>query len=173
MRAQVHHAVIELLGEQRWDQVSIPAIAERSGIHPATIYRRWGSVAALADDAVAERLAGSAPIPDTGSLRGDLEAVATRFADTIAGPLGRVLLRAAALSGATDESPIALRTRAEQLQEMLDRAAARGERTPTLQELLEGVTAPLYFHALFFGRPADADHARELVHRLLVFVEAR
>jgi AcrR family transcriptional regulator len=173
VRADVHAAVLDLLGEQRWDQVSIPAIAERSGVHQATVYRRWGSVATLADDVVAERLAQSAAIPDTGSLRGDLELAAVRFADTIAGPLGRVLLRAAALSGPTDEAPVALWTRAGQLQAMLDRAAARGEKTPTLVELLESVTAPLYFHALFFGRPADAAHARELVHRLLVFVEAR
>jgi AcrR family transcriptional regulator len=169
----VHQAVLELLGEQRWDRVSIPAIAARSGVHAATIYRRWGSVANLTDDAVAERLGGSAPIPDTGTLRGDLEVAAGQFAEAIAGPLGRILLRAAALSGPTEDAPVALRTRAEQLQEMLDRAAARGERTPTLVELLEGVTAPLYFHALFFGRPADAGHSRELVHRLLVFVEAR
>ena len=173
MRAEVHAAVLELLGEQRWDQVSIPAIAERSGVHSATIYRRWGSVASLADEVVAERLAESAAIPDTGTLRGDLELAAVRFADTIAGPLGQVLLRAAALAGPTDEAPVALHTRAAQLQAMLDRAAARGEKTPTLVELLESVTAPLYFHALLFGRPADADHARELVHRLCVFVEAR
>jgi AcrR family transcriptional regulator len=173
VREQVHEAVLELLGEQRWDQVSIPAVAERSGIHAATIYRRWGGVADLADEVVAERLGGSAPIPDTGTLRGDLEVAAVRFAEAIAGPLGRILLRAAALSGPTADAPVALHTRAEQLQEMLDRAAARGEKTPTLVELLEGVTAPLYFHALFFGRPADAAHARELVHRLLVFVEAR
>jgi len=55
---------------------------------------------------------------------------------------------------------------------MLDRAAARGEKTPTIGELLEGITAPLYLHPLFFGRPADADHARELARRLLVYVEA-
>jgi hypothetical protein len=83
------------------------------------------------------------------------------------------LLRVAALAAPRDRSPAALRTRAEHLQQMLERAAARGEHTPTLVELLEGVTAPLYFHALFFGRPAEADHARELVQRLLIFVGAR
>jgi hypothetical protein len=34
-------------------------------------------------------------------------------------------------------------------------------------KLLEVVLAPLYFHALFFNRPADTDHARTLVDRLL------
>jgi AcrR family transcriptional regulator len=171
VRARVHAAVIELLAAQRWEEVTIPMIAERSGVHQATIYRRWGSVGALVDDVVAERLGEAAPIPDTGTLGGDLELAAVRFADVIA-PLGTILLRAGALAAPDAEAPVALRTRADQLQGMLDRAAARGEKTPTLVELLEGVTAPLYFHALFFGRPADAEHARALVHRLLVYVAA-
>ena len=171
--ALVHAATLELLSEQRWDELSIPQVAERSGVHQATVYRRWGNIAALVDDAVAAELAESAPIPDTGTLRGDLELAAARFADSIAGPLGTVFLRAAALATPTADAPVVLKGRAERLQEMLDRAAARGENTPTLVELLEGVTAPLYFHALFFGKPADTAHAEELVDRLLVFVEAR
>lgn len=173
IRAQVGEAVVGLLAEQRWDEVSIPQIAERSGVHQATIYRRWGSLAALVDDVVAQHLAESAEIPDTGTLRGDLELAAVRFAESIAGPMGTILLRAATLATPTADAPVVFRTRAGQLQRMLDRAAERGERTPTLTELLEGVTAPLYFHVLFFGRPADGDHAIELVDRLLLYVEAR
>jgi AcrR family transcriptional regulator len=173
VRERVHEAVLELLSEQRWDEVSIPLIAERSGVHPATIYRRWGSMSALADDVATARLTASAPLPDTGTLRGDLELAAVRFAEVIAGPTGRILLGAAALASPSDRTPAALPTRAEQLQQMLDRARDRGEKTPTLVELLEGITAPLYFHALFFGSPADANHARELVDRLLTFVAAR
>jgi AcrR family transcriptional regulator len=169
----VHAAVVELLGDQRWDQLSIPLVAERSGVHQATIYRRWGNISTLVDDVATSQLTASAPLPDTGSLRADLELAAVRFAEAIDGPMSRIYLRAAALSAPTDRIPAALRTRAEQLQQMLDRAAARGEPTPTLVELLEGITAPIYFHALFLGHPADAAHARELVDRLLALVEAR
>ncbi len=171
VRARVHEAAIELLGAEPPEEVTIPRVAERAGVHQATLYRRWGNVAGLVDDVVAERLAEVAPIPDTGTLRGDLELAAVRFAEAIA-PLGTIMMRAAALAAPTAETPVALRTRADQLQAMLDRAAARGEKTPTIGELLEGITAPLYLHPLFFGRPADADHARELVRRLLVYVEA-
>ena len=82
------------------------------------------------------------------------------------------MMRAAALTAPTAEAPVTLRTRADQLQAMLDRAAARGEKTPTIAEPLEGVTAPLYLHPLFFGRPADACDAKELIRRLLVYVDA-
>jgi Tetracyclin repressor-like, C-terminal domain len=55
---------------------------------------------------------------------------------------------------------------------MLDRAGARGELPPSVDELLELVVAPLYFHALF-GRPAGAGHARGLVDRLLAVSATR
>src|SRR5207247_3868968 len=85
------------------------------------------------------------------------------------GPLG-VLMLQAAVSNIPPEPgrrPSAiLLERARQLQDMLDRAEARGELPPSVDELLELVVAPLYFHALF-GQPADAEHARRLVDRLL------
>jgi hypothetical protein len=94
----------------------------------------------------------------------------------VAGPLGIVFLRAATLATRSDQarsSPHYMARRGVQLQEMLDRAAARGENPPTLLELLEVVLAPLYFHALFFNRPADADHARTLADRLLTLTNDR
>jgi AcrR family transcriptional regulator len=171
VRARVQAAVIELLADHPLEEVTIPRVAERAGVHQATLYRRWGNIAGLVDDIVAERVGELAPIPDTGTLRGDLELAAVRFAEVIA-PLGSIMIRAAALAAPDADSTVTFQTRASLLQAMLDRAAARGEKVPTVEELLEGVTAPLYFHELFFGRPADADHAKELVDRLLVYVEA-
>ncbi|MBS1886431.1 MAG: TetR/AcrR family transcriptional regulator [Actinobacteria bacterium] len=171
VRARVQAAVIELLADSRLEEVTIPRVAERAGVHQATLYRRWGNIAGLVDDIVAERVGELAPIPDTGTLRGDLELAAVRFAEVIA-PLGGIMIRAAALATPDADSSVTFHTRATQLQAMLDRAAARGEKAPTLTELLEGITAPLYFHELFFGRPADAEHARTLVDRLLIYVEA-
>ena len=62
--------------------------------------------------------------------------------------------------------------RERQLQTMLDRAAARGESVPTLDELLELVVAPLYFYALF-TEPMPAKQAGRLVDRLLDVVAGR
>jgi hypothetical protein len=56
--------------------------------------------------------------------------------------------------------------RERQLQTMLDRAEARGEAAPTLDELLELVVAPLYFYALF-TEPMPATQTGRLVDRLL------
>jgi hypothetical protein len=86
-----------------------------------------------------------------------------------------VYLRAATLATRADQPQPAhyMARRGAQLQAMLDRAAARGETPPTIAELLEVVLAPLYFHALFLNRPADDDHARRLVDRLLTLAGAR
>lgn len=176
IRAAVHRAALDLLGDHDWDQLSLPVVAQRAGVHPATLYRRWGSVPALLDDVVTEQLSRASAIPDTGSLRGDLEQYAVHAAGDVAGPLGIVFLRAAMLATRSDQARLPHRYmagRGAQLQAMLDRAATRGETPPTLVELLEVVLAPLYFHALFFNRPADADHAHALVDRLLTLTNDR
>ncbi|MEV7013374.1 TetR/AcrR family transcriptional regulator C-terminal ligand-binding domain-containing protein [Streptosporangium sp. NPDC051022] len=167
VRTAVHEAVLDLLREDGWDDLNIALVAERSGVHQATIYRRWGTLNGLIDDVVHERLSQGSPVPDTGTLRGDLEAYALRLADDVAGPMASLYLRAAMLGSRGPEGETYMLNRAVQLQAMLDRAAARGERPPTLLELLEVVIAPLYYHAVFFNRPVGPDHARSLVDRLL------
>jgi AcrR family transcriptional regulator len=175
IRHQVHLAVIDLLRDRSADELSIPLVAERSGVHQATIYRRWGSIPVLLNDVVAAGPARTSPLPDTGTLRDDLDAYAVAVADALAGPLGVLMLRAAVsnIPPEPDRGPSAvLLERTQQLQEMLDRAEARGELPPGVDELLELVVAPLYFQALF-GRPAGAGHARRLVDRLLAVSAAR
>jgi AcrR family transcriptional regulator len=169
VRDAVHDAVIALLRERSVEQLSIPAVAERSGVHQATIYRRWRSMPALLDDVVAEHLTRSAPLPDTGSLRGDLDAYAEGVARGLAGPFRVLVLRAAVVDiRPGDTSPLSgtLTERSRQLQTMLARARARGETPPTVNELIELVLAPLYFYALF-SRPFGPAQARRLVDRLL------
>jgi len=169
IRQQVHHAVIDLLADRSADELSISQVAESSGVHQATIYRRWGSMPVLLEDVVDAGPARTSPLPDTGTLRGDLDEYAAGVAGTLSGPVGLLILRTAVsgLSPQQEQGPsTVLLERVEQLQEMLDRAGARGEHPPTVDELLELVVAPLYFHALF-GQPAGAEDARRLVDRLL------
>jgi AcrR family transcriptional regulator len=171
----VHHAVLDLLGERPWEEITVPLVAERSGVHQATVYRRWGTMPALLDDVVIERLATAGPVPDTGSLPEDLRRYATMVAESLADDLIPLILRATVLEirpGEPRRSSPAFRERERQLQAMLDRAEARGERAPTLAELLELVVAPLYFYALFTA-PLPAREAGRLVDRLLAVADRR
>ncbi len=169
VRAAVHQAVLDLVAEDPWGAMTVAAVAERSGVHQATIYRRWESLTGLLDDVVAEQIARTAPIPDTGSLRGDLTAYAEQVAGHLAGPLGTLILRASFIdvgTGLHPRMPPSVLAREQPLRQLLDRAAARGEQAPTHAQLLDVVLAPLYFNTLF-GTPLGPKRARQLVDRLL------
>lgn len=175
VRSAAHQAVLDLLAERPWEEITVPLVAERSGVHQATIYRRWGTMSALLNDVVIERLATVGSIPDTGSLREDLRRYATMVAASLAEELVPLILRATVLEirpGEPRRPTPAFREREHQLQAMLDRARARGEQAPTLQELLELVVAPLYFYALFTA-PVPANEAVRFVDRLLEFTNRR
>jgi AcrR family transcriptional regulator len=175
VRSAVHHALLALLAERPWEEITVPLVAERSGVHQATIYRRWGSMSALLNDVVIERFTTAGPIPDTGSLREDLRQYATMVAESLEDDLVPLVMRATVLDirpGEPRRATPAFQERERQLQSMLDRAAARGEPTPTLAELFELVAAPLYFYALFTGA-LPASQAGRLVDRLLEFTSAR
>lgn len=175
VRSAVHDALIVLLGERPWEDVTVPLVAERSGVHQATIYRRWGTLSALLNDVVIERLATVGAVPDTGSLREDLVRYTAMVAESLEDGAVPLILRAAVLEirpGEPRQTSPAFLERQRQLQAMLDRASARGERAPTVAELLELVAAPLYFHALF-ANPLPAKEADRLVDRLLEVVAHR
>jgi AcrR family transcriptional regulator len=171
----VHDAVVSLLDEVAWEEITIPLIADRSGVHQATLYRRWGTTSAILNDAVSARFASAAPVPDTGSLREDLLRYATMVAADMEKVLVPLVLRAAILEirpGEPRQPSPAFLARIRELQAMLDRAARRGENPPTLDELLEVVVAPIYFRALF-TTPMPVAESAHLVDRLLAIAACR
>src|SRR5271163_4716373 len=149
--AAVHDAVNELVGQGNPRQVTVAEIAERAGVNPTSIYRRWGTLEALVLDVEAARLQINSPIPDTGTLRGDLLAYATRAAKDIARPGGLAFLQA--VLGVSEESePLRsapLRERGAQIQAMLDRARDRGEPALDQTDVYDCVLAPIYLRTLF------------------------
>src|ERR1700685_392320 len=52
--------------------VSMPDIADRAGVAATSLYRRWGDVRVLIMEVATEQLMREHPLPDTGSLAGDL-----------------------------------------------------------------------------------------------------
>ncbi|AEN13862.1 MULTISPECIES: TetR/AcrR family transcriptional regulator [unclassified Streptomyces] len=82
-RAQeLYTAVLDLLRESGYDSLTMEGVAARTRCGKSTLYRQWGSKPELV---VAALHATSRTLPstiDTGSLRGDLYAVAATFDDT-------------------------------------------------------------------------------------------
>ncbi|WP_370970203.1 TetR/AcrR family transcriptional regulator [Amycolatopsis sp. cg9] len=171
VRDAVHDAVIELLAAGEID-AAIPKIAERAGVNPTSIYRRWGGRDNLLLDAAVTRLRSTSPIPDTGSLRGDLLGWAAGVERAMRDPRGQILLRALVATLGPEEKPLEyLQARGEDLQEALDRAEARGEPVPSVDEVLDFVLAPLYLRVLF-RRPVEPGTGAQLVERLLTALPA-
>ncbi|WP_159080492.1 TetR-like C-terminal domain-containing protein [Nocardia suismassiliense] len=175
VRAAVHAAVLELLETHPWEELSVPLVATESGVHQATIYRRWGTMSALLHDVVDEWSTTTASLPDTGALHDDLHRYAAAVATSLRHGNVPLILRAVVMEirpGQQRRRSPAFAERERQLQAMLDRAQQRGEPAPTLADLVELVVAPLYFHALFTEPMTDAEAAR-LVDRLLDIVTQR
>ncbi|MFD0402396.1 TetR/AcrR family transcriptional regulator [Kitasatospora sp. NPDC127121] len=168
VQASVHTAVRELLAEVGRDALTVPLVAQRAGVTPSTVYRRWGDLQELLSDVAVERLRPDAAPEDLGDLRSDLTAWAEQFLDEMASPSGRAYIRDALLGdpdggNAGQCSDYA----AEQVDAVLSRAGGRGEDTPAVETVMDGVVAPLMYRILFRPAGLDPAYARRLVAELL------
>lgn len=172
VRSAVHQAVVDLLSDPEGSDLTIPAIAQRAGVNHTSVYRRWGSREALLADVVVTRLERDWPLADTGTLRGDLTAWAEAGVASIRKPEGRLLVRAVALSmpgsaKAQGERTQHFERRIHSIERIRDRAAARGENPPPLDQILDQLIAPLYLRAIFGIDPPASGYPELLVDRLL------
>ncbi len=163
VRAAVHRAVEELLASGPPDALTIPVVAARAGVHATTVYRRWGSVGELLASVAASRFSGDVVVPDTGTVRGDLEAWVADVATDLADPDTLALIRAAI--GAGESGGCACTAdRHAQLAAMIERG---GGDAPDVERAADALLGPLYYRAIFTDRPADPGWARDLVGALL------
>jgi AcrR family transcriptional regulator len=167
VRAAVHRAAEELLAEGSRSALTVPAIAARAGVHPTTVYRRWGSLGELLAAVAASRFSGDIVVPDTGSLRGDLERWVTDVATDLADPDVLALMRATVGSAGAEGGTVCTADRHTQLAAMLERELSRGGTPPTVERAADALLGPLYYRAVFSGQSIDEDWARGLVAALL------
>ena len=168
MAAAVHAAVDALLIEAGAGAFTVADVARRADVNPTSIYRRWGSLEAVILDVEAARLTVISPLPDTGTLRGDLLAYAAAAADDIVRPGRLAFLQA--LIGARDLSDeqrsAPLLQRAAQFQAMLDRGRDRGEPALEYTAVVDCILAPIYLRFLF-GLGIDGPDLELFVDRTL------
>lgn len=165
--AAIYAAVGQLVGEGA-TKISFPVIAERAGVNPTTLYRRWDDVNALLEEvAVAALTREGESVPDTGSLEDDLMTWANVIASDITRPERTRYLRAmvSARVEIVASCPV-METRHEQAAEIVRRAHERGEPTPTVLQILDHVIAPLY-HRVAFALEVDHEYARRMVRDVL------
>ncbi|MEU6619097.1 TetR/AcrR family transcriptional regulator [Streptomyces parvus] len=172
VKAAVHQAVVDLLSEPGAPELTIPAVAARAGVNSSSVYRRWGSKEALLADVATSLLESKWPLPDTGSLRGDLTSWLSPAFTEFSSPGAQLILRALLMSTtdaeeAGEERQAHLERRGRELDQMLARAGARGEPSFSRDQVLDMILGPLYMRALFGSIPASPSYVEELVDRLL------
>src|SRR5580704_6209399 len=153
----LREAALELLAEIGYDRLTIEAVALRARASKTTIYRRWSGKAELVVDAL-NGLKATEPVPDSGSLRGDLEAIALSSASTdnrFDAQLSIGLISALARDA---ELRLAFRERLidphrARLKQVFERAVERGEgpEDRNLDLLVSLFPALVIHHLLIFG----------------------
>lgn len=173
VRRSVLEATQHVLDTLGMDAFTVAAVAERAGVHETSIYRRWGTRQNLMLDALLSTVDDRLPVPDTGSLRGDLVAYATSLAAHLQTPSGLAMNRALAASGdspdVTDARTRFWDTRYALSSQIITRAIARGElpADTDVRMALEIVLAPLHMRALLTRDPIDPALAGRLVYAVL------
>jgi hypothetical protein len=129
----------------------------------------------VADAVVAEL--GAQPAPDTGSLRKDLKAAVGTLLTAFSGTMGKALpglvadmALDAALARMIRERVLVARRRS--IRAAFERGVARGEsgRGFDIELLIDMLTAPFYFRALFGHLPSTAATVNTVVDYVLSIV---
>jgi len=151
-------AVLRLLDDTSYSELTIAAIARDAGVGKPTLYLRWPSKAAVVADAVV-RVMSADPFPDLGDVRSDLVAglreIIYRFATTVAGHVlpGLVadLHDDPALLAAFDERYFQPRRRS--VRAALQRGVERGELAADIDHDLavDMLVGPVYYGLLARG----------------------
>ncbi|MFG2493810.1 TetR/AcrR family transcriptional regulator C-terminal ligand-binding domain-containing protein [Streptomyces caniferus] len=131
-RAAVRDAVLAGLTEHGYPGLTVEYVAAHSGVHKTTLYRRWKDVEGLLADALDLAGEDSWTPPDTGSLEGDLRALAREvvasFTDPAVAASGSAMIAAAFHS---ERAAVALRDyyaeRFARCEVLVERAVERGE----------------------------------------------
>ncbi|MFE2376103.1 TetR/AcrR family transcriptional regulator [Streptomyces sp. NPDC059398] len=168
VQASVHAAVRELESEKGRDALTVPLVAQRAGVTPSTIYRRWGDLQELLSDVAVERLRPDTAPGEHGDLASDLTVWAEQFRDEMASPAGRAYIRDALLGDPDgSNSGQCSAYAAEQIGIILSRAADRDEDAPDVETVIDRVVAPLMYRILFRPDGLDAAYARRLMAGVL------
>ena len=155
-------AATELIVERGVSNLTIEEVANRSGVAKTTIYRHWPERGSLVLDTV-RACFGAVPTPDTGTLRGDLDAYFNGMvmAD-LSGPIGHLM--PSLIEAASRDSEIELlvdrvsQERQRPILDIVERAQARGELPGDLDPrvVVGTIVGPIVFRKLIWRQPLDA-----------------
>jgi AcrR family transcriptional regulator len=175
---EILRAALDELAESGYERMTMDAVAARAGTGKATIYRRWPSKAQLVVDAIAStgrKAITGADLPDTGSLRGDLLALADiGLGEENSGKLRILAGLISALPHHPDLAAIVgerlVAPRTALMRELLERAVARGEIAPGRDLSMMALTGPAMtvYRVMITSQPMDRAFYAAMVDEILL-----
>jgi AcrR family transcriptional regulator len=166
-------AATELLAEVGFAGVTVDAVAHRAGVGKATIYRRWPSKERLVLDA-AIASTEPIPVPQTGSVAGDLKVVYGRMAEHLSQPDGRGVLMGMLAQATVDEVVHELLTtltsqRKDVTRTILRRGIETGEvaEDADLDLLIDMLGGAVLYRTGVAGRPVGPKTVDKIVSTIL------
>ncbi|OMC44062.1 TetR/AcrR family transcriptional regulator [Mycobacterium sp. IS-1264] len=176
--AAILDATLAGVAEVGYDRLSMDDVASRAGVGKAAIYRRWPSKEVVVADAIAHwrRRLGPVEPPNTGSLRGDIDALVAATpdlndADThmirVVVGVATAAMHNPVLAAALDD--LVLSTPRQVVRAILDHAVARGE-IPADRDLslIPDVALGLNVLRVITGRPIDRVYVRRMLEDVIL-----
>jgi AcrR family transcriptional regulator len=175
---RVHQAILtaarELLMEEGFAAIRLEHVAARAGVGKATIYRRWSSKQALAQDLLSQLAAPHIAVADTDNTHDELLAVVTNpmraVTETDFGPVIKAMLSQIASNpsiGDPFRASVVGARRAE-VARVIERGIARGDlrKDADISVATELLVGPVYFR-LMFGGVLDVAFAEQIVDSVM------
>ena len=149
--------------------VSIDEVSRISGVSKTTIYRHWPSRSALLIEACST-LGGTQEAPDTGSLRGDVHALAARLADQLQTASWSSVVPSIIDAAERDADIAAMQAGWHKglmapFDAVAARAKAKGEMSSdrAASNLVAAVVGPLFYRRWFSREPIDERFVNAIV----------
>jgi TetR/AcrR family transcriptional regulator, regulator of autoinduction and epiphytic fitness len=172
-RRVVLDAALTLLIERGYGEVTIEAVAAKSGVAKSTIYRHWPGRLELINDAFHE-LKPTIPVPVEGSVRDRLVGVLEELARNVAASRWSACLPALIDAAERDPTARELNNRLSQrgrqtIASLLADGVAAGELPADLDTdlIAEALAGPIILRRLMSGPPLDPADVRHLVEQVL------
>jgi len=169
----IFRAALDGLIDVGYDRLTMDEIASRAHASKATLYRRWPSKAALIIDAVVAQREADGPIhlPDTGSLKGDIDAIIAAFPERGAHAGDRYAVLLGLVNAASHDHALrdafsahVLGRPRRLIRQLLERAFARGE-VPADRDLdlIADTLIGLNMLRMAEGKPIDREHVAHVL----------
>jgi AcrR family transcriptional regulator len=167
IQVAVHDTVRDLLKTVDRSAITVPMVAEKAGVTPSTIYRRWGDVGDLLADVALAHMRPISDPADTGAMRSDIETFIVEYAEEMSSRVGRDMLQDIIGSSSGGAAERCCHYTIHHLETLRDRAEERGEAAFDVPAAMDRIVAPIVYHIMFRDREVTPDYCRALIAAFL------